>query len=155
MYSLKGGERTATSDGVGSWHSLWTTVFSYSCVSSLYILFCVFKMFKIIKSPVLYEVAPCDILFCRQETCLLRHSLENLWRLRIYHVAMCVLHIEGKVHKGNRHFRVDHDSFVWEVFGYSPYSPDLTPSDFHFFCYLKLHLSNLKKIGTTVTQMKF
>ena len=44
---------------------------------------------------------------------------------------------EGKMHKWNRNFKVGHDSFGWEVLGHYPYSLDLTPSDFHLFCYLK------------------
>ena len=32
-------------------------------------------------------------------------------------------------------------SFKWEVLQHPPYSPDLSPSDFHFFGPLKHHLS--------------
>ena len=32
-------------------------------------------------------------------------------------------------------------SFKWEVLQHPPYSPDLTPSDFHLFGPLKQHLS--------------
>lgn len=34
-------------------------------------------------------------------------------------------------------------NFNWEVFGHSPYSPDLEPSDYHLFMYMKngLHCS--------------
>jgi histone-lysine N-methyltransferase SETMAR len=30
--------------------------------------------------------------------------------------------------------------FAWDVFHHSPYSPDLAPSDFHLFTYLKQFL---------------
>ena len=34
--------------------------------------------------------------------------------------------------------------FKWNVLEYPPYSPDLTPSDFHLFLHLKKHLAGKK-----------
>ena len=50
---------------------LGTTAFSYSCVSSLYILFCIFKMFKLSNFP---PHGRCSqlLIICRKETCLLQ-----------------------------------------------------------------------------------
>ncbi|KAJ4450865.1 hypothetical protein ANN_02297 [Periplaneta americana] len=37
--------------------------------------------------------------------------------------------------------------FGWELFDHSPYSPDLAPSDFHVFLYLKKFLSSGERFG--------
>lgn len=42
--------------------------------------------------------------------------------------------------------------FKWKVFNYPPYSPDLAPSDFHKFLYLKQHL--LGKTLSTIIRSK-
>jgi len=34
--------------------------------------------------------------------------------------------------------------FEWDILDHSPYSPDLAPSDFHFFRHLKKHLAKKK-----------
>ena len=46
----------------------------------------------------------------------------------------------SKVRKWNKNFKAGGDSFGWEILSHSPYSSDLTPSDFYLFCYLKHYL---------------
>jgi len=33
------------------------------------------------------------------------------------------------------------EKFKWDILDHPPYSPDLAPSDFHFFLHLKKHLT--------------
>ena len=36
------------------------------------------------------------------------------------------------------------EKFKWNILDYPPFSPDLTPSDFHLFLHLKKHLAGKK-----------
>jgi transposase len=49
---------------------------------------------------------------------------------------MELLHENARPHTAARtHALLDH--FNWELFDHPPYSPDLAPSDYHLFTYLK------------------
>ena len=114
-----------------SQYSLGTTVFSYNCVNNLHSLYCVFKMFMIIKLPAL---CVSDTFFVRKKPICCRHLPADC---DIYGATGTC---EGKVCKWVRHCNAGRDSFGWEVLDHLPYSLDLKPSDLRLFRYLKHHL---------------
>ena len=61
--------------------------------------------------------------------------------LQICEVYTATAMYTGKMHKWVRDFKTGRDSFGWKVLDNSPYSLDLTPSDFHLFSYFKFHFS--------------
>ena len=134
---------------VVSWHSLGTTVYSFSCVSNLCSLFCIFKIFKIIESPSPWEVYSL-IWFL---------SSRNLSASDI-HFQICKVYgttaiYEGKVQEWVWDFKAGCNSFGWEVLDHSTYSLDFMPSDFYLFLCLKHyfstnHCNNNKVLKTVV-----
>ena len=60
--------------------------------------------------------------------------------------GMLLLHDNVHPHGANQ-TTVALRSFKWEVLQHPPYSPDLTPSDFHLFGPLKQHVFNLSPAG--------
>ena len=110
-----------------SCHSLGTTVFSYSCVSSLYVLFSVFKMFEIIELPALCEV----------------HSMINFLSARNLspthiHWQICEVYcqvlpcVKAKCISEAGIFKLTMTLLVGKFWA--------TLRDFHLFCYLKYHI---------------
>jgi hypothetical protein len=50
--------------------------------------------------------------------------------------GVVLLHDNAHLHTAAS-IRVLLDHFNWELFDHRPYTPDLTPSDYHLFIYLK------------------
>jgi transposase len=50
--------------------------------------------------------------------------------------GVMLLHDNARPHTAAR-TRAQLEHFNWELFDHVPYSPDLTPSDYHLFAYLK------------------
>ena len=57
--------------------------------------------------------------------------------------GVCLLHYNAWTHSAHI-TTVLLEKFKWDVLGHLPYSPDLTPSDFHLFLHLKKHLTGKK-----------
>lgn len=68
----------------------------------------------------------------------LRRAIQNKRRGKLTK-GILLLHDNARPHTAARS-REMIDSFGWEVLDHPPYSPDLAPSDFHLFRYLKNHL---------------
>jgi hypothetical protein len=52
--------------------------------------------------------------------------------------SIVLLHDSARLHTSiAAHTRALLEHFNWELFDYPPYSPDLAPSDYHLFTYLK------------------
>ena len=115
------------SDCILAQHSLGIIALSCKCVSNLYILLCVFKLFKIIKSPAL-----------RKKWSVIHFlSSRNLFAADI-HQQICKVHratamCKGTVYKWVRDFKASWDCFDCGVLDYSLYSLDLMVNDFHLF----------------------
>jgi histone-lysine N-methyltransferase SETMAR len=65
----------------------------------------------------------------------LRYAIQNR-RRRLLSSGVMLLHDNGYPHAAAR-TQAMLEEFVWEVFEHPAYSPDLAPSDFHFFPKLK------------------
>ena len=57
--------------------------------------------------------------------------------------GVCLLHYNAWTHSAHI-TTVLLEKFKWDVLGHLPYSPDLTPSDFHLFLHLKKHFAGKK-----------
>lgn len=68
----------------------------------------------------------------------LRRAIQNK-RRGMLTKGVLLLHDNARPHNSQK-TRDLIDSFGWEVLDHAPYSPDLAPSDFHLFRYLKHHL---------------
>ena len=94
-------------------------------------LFRVFKMFMKIESTALCEVRSVIHFLSARNL-----SAADIYR-QICEVYRPITMCKDKLHKWVRDFKASCDSIGWDVSDHSPYSLDLTPSDFHLFSCLK------------------
>ena len=87
----------------------------------------------------------------------LRRVIQNK-RRGIVSAGVVLLHDNARPHAAGRPAHLLQE-FSWEVLNYSPYSPNLIPSDFHLFLHLKkflsgqrLHFQNDREAEMSVTQ---
>ena len=116
------------------WHTLRTTMFSYSCVNNLYVLFCVFKFFKVIELPT-YVRYNQWYMFCLEDI-----SLQAFIGRYVKFIELLPCVMAKCVSQTMTSKQTGRNSFGWEILGESPYSLDLTLNDFHHFGDLKHHL---------------
>ena len=69
----------------------------------------------------------------------LRRAIQNK-RRGMLTSGVLLLHDNARPHTANV-TKALLEGLKWEVLGHPPYSPDLAPSDFHLFLYLKRHLA--------------
>ena len=71
----------------------------------------------------------------------LRRAIENKRRGKLSR-GVLLIHDNARPHVAAE-TKACLDSFAWEIFSHPPYSPDLAPSDFHLFPYLKAELGGV------------
>jgi hypothetical protein len=87
--------------------------------------------------PVSKKSAACEqshILYCKTLKKLHR-AIQNKGHGKL---TSCAVLLHDNVHLHTAACaRAPLEHFNWELFDYPPYGPDLTPSDYHLFTYLK------------------
>ena len=73
----------------------------------------------------------------------LRRVIQNK-RRGMLSADVVLLHDNARPHTARRSTHLLQE-FSWEVYNNPPYSPDLAPSDFHFFIHLKKFLSSQRE----------